>query len=215
MRARLQLGGFEQRREIQAGREAVAAALASAQAAKDVQGVRWLSAAGQRLGVVELEWAGAYDAARAEAAALTTLEGVRQPDLLWAQLVIARLEARLAYEGGNPAQARALAQALAERADASALDLSWAQGFMLRLDYEAAVAAKADNAAELAAQLAPFWAAEPPSERPHPPMVVTRRASAQVGAPRSPCREEDSEHAGDPLAMPSSPRLRSRRSLRG
>ena len=181
MRARLTLRGFEQRREIQAGREAVAAALASAQAAKDVQGVRWLSAAGQRLGVVELEWAGAYDAARAEAAALTTLEGVRQPDLLWAQLVIARLEARLAYEGGNPAQARALAQALAERADASALDLSWAQGFMLRLDYEAAVAAKADNAAELAAQLAPFWAAEPPSERPPPPMVVTRRASAQVG----------------------------------
>ncbi len=181
MRARVALRGFEQRREIQAGREALAAALASAQATKDTQGVRWLVAAQQRLAVVELEWAGAYDAARADAMTLAAMEAVRQPDLLWAQLVIARLDARLAREGGDPSQARALAQALAGRPDASALDQSWAQGFLLRLDYEAAVQAKDERAAELAAQLAPFWAAEPPSERPPPTRVTTRRASAQVG----------------------------------
>ena len=181
MRARVTLRDFEQRRKIQAGREAVAAALVVARANNDVQGVRWLVAAEHRLGVVELEWAGAYDAARAAANELAALGDLRQPDLLWAQLVIARLDVRLALEGGDRAQARALAEALAARPDASALDLSWAQGFLLRLDYEAALDAKADNTAALAAQLAPFWAAEPPSERPLPPLLVTHRASAQVG----------------------------------
>lgn len=179
--ARVALRGFEQRREIAAGREAVAAALGLAQAAGDVESVRWLTAAERRLGVVELEWASDYVAARAAATELTTLEGQRPPDLLWAQSVLARLDVRLTHEGGDHAQARALAEAIAAREDASALDKGWAQGFLLRLDYEAAVVSKADNADELAAQLTAFWASEPPAERPPPPMVNTHRANVQFG----------------------------------
>jgi hypothetical protein len=169
MRARVALRGFEQRREIQAGREALAAALASAQATKDTQGVRWLVAAQQRLAVVELEWAGAYDAARADAMTLAAMEAVRQPDLLWAQLVIARLDARLAREGGDPAQARALGQALAgaPRRQRARSELGPRLLVAPRLRGRRRQA-KAERAAELAAQLAAFWASRAPGGAPAP-----------------------------------------------